>query len=115
MVEVNTIDANVLNQPVHAFNVIVMPAAHTAVYNSSILYSGYKPGRDIIVANMLLQPAESTTLAGRINFMSETAERECFVGFIGKLTDCIVNFHFQPFGMRLVNKPFHLFVFDERI
>src|SRR6185437_8938349 len=54
VVEVNTVDPDVVYEPVHAFYIVVMPAAHAAVDNGSIFNFGYEPGRDIVIAEMFL-------------------------------------------------------------
>ncbi len=63
VVEIDAVDTDVLRQPVHALDVVVVPAADTAIDNRRVLQLRHEPRRDIVVADVFLQPRESTALA----------------------------------------------------
>jgi hypothetical protein len=60
-----------------------MPATHPTVDQGGILDFGNKPGRDIIVPDMFLQPAEPATRTGCIDLISQAPQRKQLIRMIG--------------------------------
>ena len=56
IINIQTIDADILNQPVQAFHIIIMPTRNTRIHNCRIFYRISKPGSNIILIIMFLKP-----------------------------------------------------------
>jgi hypothetical protein len=115
IVEVNAVDTYVLHQPVHAFYIVIMPAAHPAVYDGGILNFGHVPGGDVIVAQVFLQPGVAAALAGRVDLVAQTAHREGFVSAVAQLAHGVVNFYLEAKFMRRIDIMLHGIVGDEGV
>ena len=71
IVEIETVDFFVLHQPVQPFDVKVVPSRDTAVHHGRIFDRGHMPRRDVVVAQMFLQPRVAATGPAREYFVAE--------------------------------------------
>ena len=107
VVEVEAVDADVPREPVEALDVIVVPARHAAVDDGRVLQLGHEPGGDIVGAEVLLEPREAATGAGREDLVAEAAEGEEFGGAVGELADRVVDLDLESTAVSVLDVGFH--------
>ena len=74
VVNVQSVNADILDKPVQSFHIVIVPAGHSSIYNRSILYIIGKPGSDVILIVMFLKPGISASLTFGENFSVEASQ-----------------------------------------
>src|SRR5579859_999658 len=95
IIEIDAVDADILHEPVHAFDVVVVPSAHAAIDHSGVFYFRDEPGGDVVVADMFLQPGKTFARSGGIDLIAQAAEGEGLVGVIGELAHGVIDLYLQ--------------------
>ena len=115
VVEVEPVDTGVAGYPVQSFDVIVVPPRHAAVDDGRVLDLRNEPGRDVIAAQVLLEPGEASAGPGGKHLVPQAAEREELGRPVGELADRIVDLDFKSAGVGGVDIGFHLHGAEERV
>lgn len=99
IIQVNSIYTDILHEPVHPLHIVVVPAAPAfcpTVDQRRVLDLRHKPGGNIVVRDMLLQPTEPTSRPGHIDLAAQAAKRKQLIRMIRQFPDGIIDLHLQP-------------------
>ena len=92
-----------------------MPTGNTAVYDCRIFQVGHKPGADVVLVQMFLQPGETAAGTFRENLIPQAPQSKHLHATVGQFANRIINLHLHIPGMRSVDISLHLLRPQERI
>src|SRR6056297_132748 len=73
IIKIKSIYTHFFAKPVYTFHIIVMPARHAGIDNGSIFIFRYKPGCNIVINKVFLQPVKAFACTRTDNLMAEAS------------------------------------------